>query len=39
VHRQVLTGRRPALEDLFPREAFGIELPLLRMHAIDHDRF
>jgi 4,5-dihydroxyphthalate decarboxylase len=39
VHEQVLTGRRPALEDLFPREAFAIELPLPRMHAIDHDRF
>jgi len=36
VHAQVLTGRRPALEDLFPKEAFALELPLPRMHEIDY---
>ncbi len=36
VHEQVLTGRRPALEDLFPKEAFELELPLPRMHEIDY---
>lgn len=36
VHEQVLTGARPALEDLFPREAFALELPLPRMHEIDY---
>ncbi len=39
VHRQVLDGRRPSLEDLFPAEAFSLDLPLPRLHAIDHDRF
>jgi 4,5-dihydroxyphthalate decarboxylase len=36
VHAQVLTGARPRLEDLFPREAFELELPLPRMHEIDY---
>jgi 4,5-dihydroxyphthalate decarboxylase len=36
VHAQVLTGTRPRLEDLFPREAFQLELPLPRMHEIDY---
>ena len=36
VHEQVLSGRRPALEDLFPEEAFALELPLPRMHQIDY---
>ena len=27
VHAQVLTGARPKLEDLFPKEAFQLELP------------
>jgi hypothetical protein len=27
VHEQVLSVRRPALEDLFPKEAFALELP------------
>ena len=36
VHEQVLTGKRPALEDLFPKEAFELELPLPRMHQIDY---
>jgi len=36
VHEQVLSGRRPALEDLFPKEAFALELPLPRMHEIDY---
>ena len=36
VHEQVLTGRRPALGDLFPKEAFELELPLPRMHEIDY---
>jgi 4,5-dihydroxyphthalate decarboxylase len=36
VHAQVLSGARPSLEDLFPSEAFGIELPLPRMHEIDY---
>jgi 4,5-dihydroxyphthalate decarboxylase len=36
VHAQVLTGPRPALEGLFPKEAFRLELPLPRMHAIDY---
>lgn len=34
VHAQVLTGARPALEDLFPREAFQLELP--RARVIDY---
>jgi hypothetical protein len=36
VHEQVLTGRRPTLADLFPKEAFSLELPLPRMHQIDY---
>jgi 4,5-dihydroxyphthalate decarboxylase len=36
VHAQVLTGARPRLEDLFPKEAFQLELPLPRMHEIDY---
>jgi len=36
VHEQVLSGRRPALEDLFPNEAFALELPFPRMHEIDY---
>jgi 4,5-dihydroxyphthalate decarboxylase len=36
VHAQVLTGERPKLEDLFPREAFQLELPLPRTHEIDY---
>lgn len=34
VHQQVLTGPRPRLEDLFPKEAVEIKLPLPRMHDI-----
>ncbi len=34
VHAQVLTGERPALEDLFPEEAFQLELP--RARGIDY---
>ena len=34
VHAQVLTGARPKLEDLFPKEAFQIELP--RARGIDY---
>jgi 4,5-dihydroxyphthalate decarboxylase len=36
VHDQVLTGKRPSLHDLFPREAFEIELPLPRKHKISY---
>jgi 4,5-dihydroxyphthalate decarboxylase len=36
VHAQVLTGARPRLEDLFPKEAFQLDLPLPRMHEIDY---
>jgi len=36
VHAQVLSGPRPRLEDLFPREAFQLDLPLPRMHEIDY---
>jgi 4,5-dihydroxyphthalate decarboxylase len=36
VHAQVLSGAQPRLEDLFPKEAFGLELPLPRMHEIDY---
>lgn len=32
VHHQVLTGRRPRLEELFPKEAFELQLPLPKMH-------
>jgi 4,5-dihydroxyphthalate decarboxylase len=34
VHDQVLTGPRPQLTDLFPEEAFELELPLPKMHPI-----
>ena len=34
VHDQVLTGPRPALRDLFPKEAFEIELPMPKLHPI-----
>jgi len=36
VHGQVLSGPRPRLEDLFPREAFQLALPLPRIHEIDY---
>jgi len=36
VHAQVLSGARPRLEDLFPKEAFQLKLPLPRMHEIDY---
>jgi len=36
VHAQVLSGACPRLEDLFPKEAFQLELPLPRMHEIDY---
>ncbi len=36
VHDQVLTGPRPKIEDLFPKEAFELELPLPMMHPIDN---
>jgi 4,5-dihydroxyphthalate decarboxylase len=36
VHAQVLSGPRPSLVDLFPKEAFELELPLPRMHEIDY---
>jgi len=36
VHAQVLSGPRPKLEDLFPKEAFELGLPLPRMHEIDY---
>ena len=36
VHAQVLSGARPRLEDLFPDEAFRIDLPLPRMHEVDY---
>lgn len=32
VHDQALTGPRPTLEELFPKEAFELELPLPLMH-------
>jgi 4,5-dihydroxyphthalate decarboxylase len=34
VHDQLLTGPRPKLEDLFPKEAFELELPLPKRHPI-----
>jgi 4,5-dihydroxyphthalate decarboxylase len=37
VHDQVLDGKRPQLEDLFPKEAFELELPLPKMHEIKYD--
>jgi 4,5-dihydroxyphthalate decarboxylase len=36
VHAQVLSGARPQLEDLFPKEAFQLKLPLPRTHEIDY---
>ena len=36
VHDQVLTGPRPALRDLFPKEAFEIELPMPKLHPIQY---
>jgi 4,5-dihydroxyphthalate decarboxylase len=36
VHDQVLSGPRPKLVDLFPREAFQLELPLPAFHKIDN---
>ena len=36
VHDQVLTGPRPKLEDLFPKEAFELKLPLPMVHPIDN---
>jgi len=36
VHAQVLKGSCPRLEDLFPKEAFQLDLPLPRMHEIDY---
>jgi 4,5-dihydroxyphthalate decarboxylase len=36
VHDQVLIGPRPALEDLFPKEAFDLKLPLPTFHRIDN---
>jgi 4,5-dihydroxyphthalate decarboxylase len=37
VHDQVLGGPRPQLRDLFPKEAFELELPLPRMHEIEYN--
>jgi 4,5-dihydroxyphthalate decarboxylase len=37
VHDQVLTGPRPTLEDLFPKQAFELELPLPKLHPIAYD--
>jgi 4,5-dihydroxyphthalate decarboxylase len=37
VHDQLLTGPRPKLEDLFPKEAFELELPLPKTHPIRYD--
>jgi 4,5-dihydroxyphthalate decarboxylase len=37
VHDQVLDGKRPQLEDLFPKEAFELELPLPKMHEIKYE--
>jgi 4,5-dihydroxyphthalate decarboxylase len=34
VHDQVLTGPRPRLEELFAKEAFELQLPLPKTHAI-----
>jgi 4,5-dihydroxyphthalate decarboxylase len=36
VHDQVLSGPRPRLEDLFPKEAFELKLPLPMVHPIDN---
>jgi 4,5-dihydroxyphthalate decarboxylase len=36
VHAQVLSGARPRFEDLFPKEAFQLKLPLPRVHEIDY---
>src|SRR6185437_5736375 len=37
VHDQVLDGPRPQLRDLFPKEAFELQLPLPRYHAIKYN--
>lgn len=37
VHDQVLTGPRPQLDDLFPRDAFELDLPLPRMHKLAYN--
>lgn len=37
VHDQVLTGPRPTLQDLFPKEAFELESPLPTLHPIRYD--
>jgi 4,5-dihydroxyphthalate decarboxylase len=37
VHDQVLDGPRPQLRDLFPKEAFELELPLPRYHDIKYN--
>jgi 4,5-dihydroxyphthalate decarboxylase len=36
VHEQVLSGPRPRLQDLFPPEAFELELPLPVVHPIEY---
>src|SRR6185503_170412 len=36
VHEQVLATRRPTLQDLFPKEAFELELPLPKLHRIEY---
>jgi 4,5-dihydroxyphthalate decarboxylase len=36
VHDQVLTGPRPKLEDLFPKQAFELKLPLPKLHDIEY---
>jgi len=37
VHDQVLIGPRPRLEDLFPKEAFALKLPLPAKHPIQYN--
>ncbi len=37
VHDQVLSGPRPGLEALFPKQAFELELPLPQKHEIEYD--
>src|SRR6185437_7671438 len=37
VHDQVLDGPRPQLRDLFPKEAFELQLPLPRYHSIKYN--
>src|SRR5579864_2707032 len=36
VHDQVLDGPRPALRDLFPKQAFELKLPLPKFHPIKY---